>query len=116
MRLGKKAGGRSPLNVLRFAPYTLLAWGATAFLYVLIRAPLTRGAPLITYSALLISLLPWLSGLVFWAKLRKRTKLGTVDPAAAGFCSKVIFNALGSAYLAVLSVEILLLWVLIRAK
>ncbi len=109
-------GSSAPLNTALFAFFTLLAWTTTASLFVLLkRAPLTHGAP-ITYYAPLCVLLPWLSGCVFWTKIRKRAKLGTADKDATSFCYGIVFNALCTAYVALVLIESLLLWALTRAK
>ena len=100
-----------------FALFTLAAWVTTAFLFILLkRAPLTRGAPVIAYFATLCSLLPWLAGYVFWIKVRKRAKLGVADGGSTNFCYSIIFINLCTAYVALVSIGTVLLWVLIRVK
>jgi hypothetical protein len=100
-----------------FALFTLAAWMTAAFLFILLkRAPLTRGAPVITYFAIPCSLLPWLAGYVFWIKVRKRAKMGVADGDSANFCYSIIFINLCTAYVALVSVGTVLLWVLTRVK
>lgn len=100
-----------------FALFTLAAWMTAAFLFILLkRAPLTRGAPAITYFATLCSLLPWLAGYVFWIKVRKRAKLGVADRGSTNFCYSIIFINLCTAYAALVSIGTVLLWVLTRAN
>ena len=100
-----------------FALFTLAAWTTTAFLFILLRrAPLTRGAPVITYFATLCSLLPWLAAYVFWIKVGKRAKLGVADRGSTDFCYSIIFADLCMAYVALVSIGTVLLWVLTRVK
>ncbi len=100
-----------------FALFTLAAWTTTAFLFILLkRAPLTRGAPVITYFATLCGLLPWLAGYVFWIKVGKRAKLGVADEGSTNFCYSIIFINLCTAYVALVSIGTVLLWVLTRVK
>jgi hypothetical protein len=117
MRLGNDFWNSGPVKALFFALFTLSAGTTEAFLFILVRrAPQLRGAPATTYyPALLISLLPWLSGCVFWIKVRKRAKLGKTDRGTAGFCYNIIFLSVLAAYLAVLQIGILLLRVLTGA-
>ena len=100
-----------------FALFTLTAWTTTAFLFILLkRAPLTRGAPVITYFATLSSLLPWLAGYVFWIKVRKRAKLGVADIGSTSFCYSIILINLCTAYVALVSIGTVLLWALTRVR
>jgi hypothetical protein len=106
----------SPKTIL-FVLATLAAWTTAAFLFVLLkRAPLTHGAPGINYSIPLCSLLPWLAGFVFWVKTRKRATIGLADADASNFSYSIIISAVCTAYAAIVSIEIVLLWVLIRAR
>lgn len=118
MRLASDFWNRAPVNTAFFALFTLVAWTTEAFLFILVkRAPAMRAAPAITYyPALLISLLPWLSGCVYWIRVRKRAKLGKADRDATRFCYAIVFNTVLAAYLALLSVGGLLLWVLAKAS
>jgi hypothetical protein len=94
---------------------TLSAWTTTASLFVILkRAPLTRGAPVTIYYPILCSLLPWLAGCVFWIKVRKRAKLGVADKDATDLCYRIITFTVAAAYGAIVSLEPLLLWVMIR--
>ena len=96
---------------------TLLAWTTTASWFIVLRlAPLTRAAPATRYYVALCCLLPLLAGCVFWTKVRKRAKLGIADKDAAGFCYSIIFTTLGTAYVALGSIETALLWVMTRTK
>jgi hypothetical protein len=89
---------------------TLLAWTASGSLFIVLRLiPLTHGAPGTIYSTTLVSLLPWLAGSVFWTRVRKRAKLGIADRDAAGFCYTIVFITVGAAYVALLSIEPVLL-------
>ena len=100
-----------------FTLATVMAWATTASLFfILKRAPLTRGALMDIYYPTLSSLLPWLSGWVFWIKIRKRARLPGADRDTAGVCHMMIVATLGAAYVAVFSIEIVLLSVLVRAK
>lgn len=110
-------GSRGAPRRAFFALFTLAAWTTTAFLFVLLkRAPLTRGASAITYFATLCSLLPWLAGYVFWIKVGKRAKLGVTDRGSTDFCYSIIFGNLCTAYVALVSIGTVLLWVLTRVK
>ncbi len=116
MRLAR-FGNSAPLNRGLFVLGTLLACTTMASLFVVLkRAPLTHGDPLTTYPTLLGGLLPWLSGFVFWTKVRKRARLSIADRDATNFCNSIIVNSLISAYVAIVSIESLLLWVLTRVR
>lgn len=100
-----------------FVLVTLGAWTGAAFFFVLLkRAPVTRGEPLLKYYVPLCSLLPWLAGYVFWAKVRKRAKAGIDDRDATHFCFSVVFAILYTAYAAMAAVGTAMLWVLVRAR
>lgn len=117
MPLASRFGSSGALKSAFFALFTLAAWTTTAFLFILLKgAPSTRGAPVITYFATLCSLLPWLAGYVFWIKVRKRAKLGVADVGSTNFCYSVIFVNLCTAYVALVSIGTVLLWVLTRVK
>jgi hypothetical protein len=105
------------VNTAFFALSTLVAWTATTFLFVLLkRAPLTRGASLITNITLLSSLLPWLAACVFWIRVRKRAKLGTADSGTLHLSQKIITTTFLAAYVALINMEALLLWVMTRTS
>ena len=117
MPLASYSGSSGHPRAALFAIPTLEAWTTTAFLFFLLkRFHLTLDAPLIAYSALLSSLLPWLSGLAFWIRVRKRAKLGIADRDATSFSHRIILNIVGAGSGAMLLIEILLLWVLTRVK
>jgi hypothetical protein len=115
MHLGGNFGSSAPLRTVFFTLVTLLAWTTAASLFIVLkRAPLTRGASATTYYAALCGLIPWLAGCVSWAKVRKRAKSGIADKDATGFCYSIIIAVLISAYVAMVSLETVLLWVLTR--
>lgn len=115
MRFDRNLASSAPVNTALFALSTLAAWTAPTFLFVLLkRAPLTHGALLITSTALLSSLLPWLAACVFWIRVRKRAKLGTTDRETLHLSQNIITTTLLAAYIAILNMEILLLWVMTR--
>jgi len=104
------------VSTARFALVTLLAWTTTASLFVILkRAPLTRGVS-IAYYIPLCSILPWLAGYVFWFKVKKRAKLGIADRDTTRFCCEIIIMAIGAAYVAMVSIDGVLLWALTRVK
>jgi hypothetical protein len=116
MRSGNSFWNGKLVNAALLTLFTLVGWVTAAFLFVLLkRAPLTRGAPIFTYPVVLGSLLPWLSGCVSWIRVRKIAKLGAADGDTAGLCHSIIFSALCTAYVPMVSIGILLLWVLTRA-
>jgi hypothetical protein len=97
-----------------FALATLFAWATTAFLFFIVkRAPLARGEPLTI--PMLANLLPWVSACVSWIKVRKSRRSALADGDTSSVCYSMIFSALAAAYVAVLSIELLLLDVLIKA-
>ncbi len=113
MRLASNFWSSASLSTAFFALATLLAWTTAAFLFILLkRAPLTHDAPVTTYYATLCTLLPWLAGTLFWIKVRKRAKLGIADRDATSFCYNIIFILLCTAYVAMVSIQTVVLWVL----
>jgi hypothetical protein len=116
MRLDRNLGSSATEKTAVFAIVTLLPVTTILSLFVILkRAPLTHRTPA-TYYIPLSCLLPWLSGCVFWLKVRKRAKLGMADAGATRFCYDVIITMVIAAYVAIVQFDGLLLWVLTRAK
>ncbi|MGH9535232.1 MAG: hypothetical protein ACRD2E_10260 [Terriglobales bacterium] len=107
-----------PGTAVYFALMTTLALAVEAFLVVLfMRAPVIRGGPAITYyPALVICLLPWLSGCAYWARASRRAAPGDADRGAPRTYYQAVFTIVAAAYLAVLSVSLLLLQVSVSAR
>jgi hypothetical protein len=82
---------------------------------ILNSAPLTQRTSAAYYIPL-SCLLPWLSGCVFWFKVRKRAKLAVADEGATRFCFDVIIMMAVAAYVSIVQFDGLLLWILTRAK
>lgn len=89
---------------------TLLAFTTAGSLFFILRvAPQTRDAAVTVYYVTCCSLLPWVSGCVFWIKVGKRAKLNIADREATGLCYRMIFNTVLGAYAALISIEGVLL-------
>ena len=115
MRFDRNLASSTPVNTALFALMTLGAWTAPTVLFVLLkRAPLIQGAPLITNTALLSSLLPWVTACVFWIKVRKRARLDAAYRQTLHFSQNIITASLLAAYIALINLETLLLWVMTR--
>jgi hypothetical protein len=116
MRLDRNLRSSIAAKTAVFAIVTLLAATTMLSLFVILkRAPLTHRTSA-TYYIPLSCLLPWLSGCVFWFKVRKRAKLGIADGGATRFCYDIIIMMVTAAYVAIIQFDGLLLWVLTRAK
>lgn len=114
---GSYFGGGAVASIVRFALTTLLAWTTTVSLFVILnRAPLTRSVTVIALYVPLCSLLPWVVGCAFGIKVRIRAKLGIADREASRFCVEIIDVGVTAAYVAMVCVDGVLLWVLIRPK
>lgn len=117
MRSASHLGSSAALSTTLFILVTLMAWTNTASLFIILRlTPSVHSVPLMTYSAPLCALLPWLGGCVFWARVRKRAKLGVADRDATGFCYSMILMIVGAAYVAMVLIEPVLILVLTRVK
>lgn len=117
MNLNSDFWSRTPIRRLFFVLITLDAWITTASLFMLLGyAPLTRGAPLLTWTPVLVSTLPWLAACSSWAQVRKKTKSGALDRDSASFCYSIIIMTVGAAYVVVLNIEPVLFQALSRAK
>lgn len=117
MRSGNSFWSGSSVRRSFFLLITLLAWVASGSLFIVLRqASLTRASPAIVFFPIFCSLLPWLAGLVFWLRVGRRAKLGVASGDEAGFCYSIIILIVGTAYVAIVSVEPFLLWALTRGK
>jgi hypothetical protein len=117
MNRGSEFWGRVPIRRLFFVLLTLEAWITTASLLIILRyAPLTRGAPLLTYTPVFTSILPWLAGCKFWTMVGKRAKAGVADTNSTGLCYHIIVITVGVAYTTVLTIEPLLILTFSRVK
>ena len=115
--LGKPTPGGSAGKV-HFAAMTAVALVAEAFLLVLFRwDPAMRGGfPAACYLAMAICLLPWLAGSVYLARVGKRATLGDAQWSVAHAYRQAVFTIVVAAYLAVLSVGMVLLQASVSAK
>jgi hypothetical protein len=117
MRFDRILASSAGVNTALFALSTLAVWTVPTFLFVLLeRAPLTHGASLTTNTALLSSLFPWLAASLFWIRVRKRARLGTIDRERLHFFQRNITLTLLAASIALINMEILLLWVMTRPR
>jgi len=119
MRLDRNFGSRVKAQTARFALVTVVAAVTLLSLFLILkRAPLTRRmlATYYIYYVPLSCVLPWLSGFVLWLRTRKRAKLGIADGDATRFCYDAIIVMVTAAYVAILQINVLLLWILTRAK
>jgi len=115
MRFDRNRASSGPVNWALFVLDTLLAWTALTLLFLLLkRAPLTHADSFLIDTTLLSSFLPWLTACLFWVRARKRAKLGKIDRETYHFLQIVITNTLVAAYIALMNMEILLLWIMPR--
>lgn len=102
---------RAFVTAASFALITTLAWVLVAFLFVLrMWDPAIREVPPIRYYPVLaVCLLPWLSACACWVRARRGAASGGADRGGPGACYQAVFTVVAAAYLAVLSVGLLLL-------
>jgi hypothetical protein len=94
-----------------FALVSLEAWTTTAVLFISLKhVPLTGGLLENAYYPTICSVLPWLAGCMFWIRVRKRGRLGTLDGEAIRYCSMIINNVLGITYIVILILFQVLFW------
>ena len=100
-----------------FALVTLEAWTTTAVVFISFKhMRLTGGLLGSAYYPAICSVLPWLVGCMFWIRVRKRGRSGTLDREAIRYCSTIINNLVGITYTVILLLSQVLLWGLSRVN